>query len=69
MKKLTDWEIGQDLVAISDFIGEKLPDIKRSNPEAYRMLDEVQRTIGDYFNRHHIHSHGFGLKSHNEASL
>jgi hypothetical protein len=59
-------QAGQDLVAISDYIGERLPDLKESHPEAYRMLDEVQRIIGDYFNKHHWQSHGFGLKSHQE---
>lgn len=64
---LTDWEVGQDLCAISDLIGEKKVEMKSSHPEAYRMLDKVQREIGDYFNRKHVQSHGFGLCSNNEA--
>ncbi len=63
---MTDWEAGQDIIAISDFIGSKLKDLKESHPKAYFILDEAQRTIGDYFNRNHVKSHGFGLKSHDE---
>lgn len=65
---LTDWEVGQDLCEISDLIGEKKVDMKQSHPEAHRMLDEVQRVIGDYFNRAHFKSHGFGITSHDECS-
>lgn len=40
MKTLTDWEVGQDLYAISDIISEKKIEMKQSHPKAYYMLDE-----------------------------
>lgn len=65
-KKLTDWEIGQELVAISDYMGEHSADFKDSHPELYALVLEARRIIGDYFNRHHLESHGFGIPSHDE---
>lgn len=65
--RLTDWEAGQDLIQISDLIGEKMLDLKNSHPNVWAMLDEVRRTIGDTFNRCPFKdTHRFGLISHNE---
>jgi len=67
--KLTDWECGQDLIEISDLIGEKMGECKLSHPKVYWMLDELRRTLGDHFNDKENpfgKSHGFGLTSHNE---
>jgi hypothetical protein len=63
---MTNWEVGQDLVYLSDEISERMKDMKESHPKAYWMLDEVRRQIGDYFNRHHCKSHKFGIVSHDE---
>lgn len=58
-KKLTDWEAGQELIVIADTIGFRKSDLKDSHPDLYKMLDEIQRTVGDKFNA--LNSHDFGL--------
>lgn len=65
MSKLTEWEVGQELIAISDFMAEHSRDFKESHPELYRVIDEARRTIGDKFNR--MGTHSFGIHSHDEA--
>ena len=61
---LTDWEVAQELIFISDTIGERSADFKMSHPEIRSMLDEARRTIGDKFNR--MKTHSFGITSHDE---
>jgi hypothetical protein len=56
---MTKWEIGQDLIAISDFIYEKRQDIKDSgNLELNAKLSVIQAQIGDLFNENNDHAFG-----------
>lgn len=61
-KKLTDWEVGQELIFFSDMIWERSADFKHSHPEIYAMVKEMALTIGDKFNR--MKTHSFGIGSH-----
>jgi hypothetical protein len=65
---MTDWECGQDIIAIVDLMGDKKVEMKESHPKAYWLIDELQKQLGDYFNRAHRKSHGFGLISHDEVA-
>lgn len=65
-KKLTDWEVANELVSISDYMCERSNDFKKSHPDVYAVVDECRRTIGDKFNR--MKTHTFGIISHDEES-
>jgi len=56
---MTNWEIGQDLIAISDYIDEKLEDITNSgNDELALELERIQAQVGDLFNKYNDHCFG-----------
>jgi len=57
--KLTDWEVGQDLVAISDYISERVSNVMEAKPAIGEMLQHCRRRIGDAFSA--LKSHGFGI--------
>lgn len=67
MKKLTDWEVGQELIAISDFMAERSIDFKNSHPDIYFLVNEMRLTIGDKFNR--MKTHDFGIASHDTEQI
>jgi len=60
--KLTKWEVGQDLIKVADLCSMLKVEMKDQYPELYKMLDDVQRTVGDHFNK--LGSHNFGLLDH-----
>ena len=64
--QLTDWEVGQELIAITDYMCDHSRDFKHSHPEIYEMILEARKTIGDKFNS--IKTHSFGLLSHDMES-
>lgn len=63
-KPLTDWEVGQDLIAMQEEILERVGDFKDSHPEAYKVALKAALDIGDFFNG--FGSHGFGIASHKD---
>ena len=57
---MTKWELGQDLIAISDDMAEKIYDMgKAGHKELAIRLDIIRAQIGDLFNEHN--DHGFGI--------
>lgn len=56
-KPLTDWEVGQDLIAISDDMC-RANSFRESHPEIFKVVDECRRKIGDEFEKlgSHIYS-------------
>jgi len=61
MKKLTKWEVGQDLIDCYDKLREKIAEIKGQYPEQCGALIDSADRIAEVFNRLHDESHGFGL--------
>lgn len=59
MKKLTDWEVANELVFISDCIAERSYDFKDSHPELFVMLYQIRQKIGDAFKA--MGTHEFGI--------
>lgn len=56
---MTKWEIGQDLIAISDHIGEKIYDMKdKDYPELIKGLRIIQAQVGELFNKYNDHDFG-----------
>lgn len=54
---LTKWEIGQELIAISDYIGEKRVELKENGHA--RLADQlklIQAQVGELFNDNNDHS-------------
>lgn len=54
---MTKWEIGQDLIAISDFIGEKEAEL-RSNKDNARLANQlrlIRLQVGELFNDNNDH--------------
>lgn len=47
---LRRWEAINELVAVTDYIGERKRDLQHSHPDIYKFLQEVQYQIGDFFN-------------------
>lgn len=64
-KPLTDWEAANELVAISDYMSERIADLKESHPDIYWFVHELRLQIGDKFNR--LGTHTFGIASHDMA--
>lgn len=60
MKELTDWETGQELIAISDFIADKCGelDLKRF-PQLIKELDRMRALLGNELDT--LKSHEFGI--------
>lgn len=58
---MTNWEIGQDLIKISDLIGETRHDFVNSGKrEISDELKIIQAKVGDLFNRYNDHD-GMGI--------
>lgn len=56
---MTKWEIGQDLIYISDIIGEKIYDMnKEGHIDLAIELDLIRAKIGDIFNKYNDHDFG-----------
>ena len=56
---MTKWEIGQDLIAISDYISEKEVDIRKSgNKKLANKLRVIRMLVGDLFNENNDHDFG-----------
>ena len=56
---LTKWEIGQDLISISDFIGEKIHDLNEDgHGDIGNSLDIIRAKVGDLFNKNNDHDFG-----------
>jgi len=64
--KLTDWEAGNELAAITDFMYDKIEDLQRSHPEIHDAVDQKAREIGDLFNN--LGAHDFGLRGTKDKS-
>lgn len=61
MSKLTEWEVGQELIKAHDAIMECAVELK-GDSEQYRACLYAAAIIGDVFNKHHSsNSHSFGL--------
>lgn len=61
MNKLTNWEVGQDLIYLSDEMGEKVYDFnKQGHRELAIKLDLIRAQIGDLFNQYGK-DHSFGI--------
>jgi hypothetical protein len=59
MSKLTKWELGQDLIAISDYIGNKEKDIRDSgNTKLANQLRVIRILVGDLFIENNDHEFG-----------
>ena len=57
---LTKWEIGQELIAISDYIGEKRVELKdQGHTRLANQLMVIQMQVGELFNDNN--DHGFGI--------
>lgn len=57
---MTKWEIGQDLIAINDFMGEKVVDFRNAGEtELAEKVNELRAEIGELFNQNN--DHGFGI--------
>lgn len=52
---MTKWEIGQDLIDISDMIGEKELEIRKSNKIIADRLRLVRLMVGDLFEDNNDH--------------
>lgn len=61
---LTNWEVGQELIAIQDEIFGRIGKFKMSHPEAHNVARKAALDVGDYFNA--LGSHGFKIASHAE---
>lgn len=61
-KPLTDWEAANELVAISDYMAERIADLRLSHPDVFNFVQELRLQIGDKFNR--MNTHDFGIASH-----
>lgn len=61
MSKLTDWEVGQELVKYQDTIFETANEFKDSHPEQYKTAMMAAYNIGYIFNKKHEKSHSFKL--------
>lgn len=55
---MTKWEIGQDLIAINDFIAEKAVDIADSDPMLAMKLQKIRAEVGELFNENNDHTFG-----------
>lgn len=55
---MTKWEIGQELIAISDFIGDRRVEIAETIPQLSRELYKIQQQVGDLFNEYNNHDFG-----------
>lgn len=58
--KLTKWEIGQDLIVVSDIMAEKVTGFAEN--DLYKLADELnilRAKVGDLFNKNN--SHDFGI--------
>lgn len=58
-KKLTDWEIGQELTKVFDTINESRVEIKSTSPLIAHELANIANKVGNIFNE--LKSHGFLL--------
>lgn len=59
MSNLTKWEIGQDLIAASDYLAEKIDDIKADiSEEDLKTLNYALALIGNVFNNNNDHKFG-----------
>ena len=58
-KKLTDWEIGQELTKVFDTINESRVEIKSTSPLIAHELAKIANKVGHIFNK--LKSHGFLL--------
>jgi len=60
--KITEWEVGQDLIHCYDEINEKIQELKGSEfLEQLDVLIEAADKIAKVFNKRHQESHSFGL--------
>lgn len=60
--KLTAWEVGNDLAACCDYLGEKEKEAADAGwSEHAKLLRECRVRIANFFNRNHTKSHSFGL--------
>lgn len=60
--KLTAWEVGNDLAACCDYLGEKEQEaFDAGYTEHAKLLRDCQIRISNFFNRNHRNSHAFGL--------
>lgn len=60
--KITEWEVGQDLIHCYDEINEKIQGMKGSEfKDQIEVLIEAADQIAMVFNKKHHKSHGFGL--------
>jgi hypothetical protein len=56
---MTNWEIGQDLIHLSDEVGDKVADLNRGGyTELAIRLDIIRAQIGDLFNENNDHAFG-----------
>lgn len=61
MSKLTKWEIGQDLIAVSDYFAENHSDIcDQLTAQDNDKLLKARALIGDVFNNEN-NDHSFGI--------
>ena len=60
MSKLTDWEIGQEFIEISDYIAERLEDVDMKRfPDLLKRLQQARAHLGDALNE--LGQHEFGI--------
>lgn len=59
--KMTAWEVGNDLCACADYLGEKEEDAHKAGyAEQAKLLRDVRIKIAKHFNKN-FPNHGFGL--------
>lgn len=59
MSRLTNWEIGQDLIAISDLINDKVDELDaQTHGDLIKELERCQAQVGDLFDKYNDHSFG-----------
>lgn len=57
---LTDWETGQEFIAISDYIAERMGEVDTSRfPEIHKEMDRARAVLGDALDT--LKSHHFGI--------
>ena len=65
MNKLTDWEVGQELIKISDTISESVADIGDSgSSDLIQELKRMMGQLGDELKK--LKSHDFGIYDYND---
>jgi hypothetical protein len=58
--EMTDWECGQELIAIQDTMFDRIQGLEKTHPEIYKAIYNKACEIGDIFNA--LGSHEFGLR-------